>query len=87
VKAPKPKKESSVEANGSPARSVSSSEKEERVEAGAPPADECPEQPKKSEDVVAASPSRAGILSAAEPNKQVLGTSTFTREETEVGGS
>jgi hypothetical protein len=45
VKAPKPKKESSVEANGSPARSVSPSEKEEHVEAGAPPADESPEQP------------------------------------------
>jgi hypothetical protein len=46
-------------------------EKEQRVEAGAPPA----------EDVVAAA------VSAAEPTKQELGTSSSTTTETEIGGS
>jgi hypothetical protein len=60
---------------------VSAAEKEERVEAGAPPADELPD-PKKTEDVVAA------VVSTAEPNKQALGTSaSTTEEETEIGGS
>ncbi len=57
-------------------------EKEARVEAGAPPSDQTPEAQKESEEVVAA----AG--SAAEPDKQALGTSASTTEETpEVGGS
>ncbi|HEX4638928.1 MAG TPA: hypothetical protein VH170_05520 [Chthoniobacterales bacterium] len=56
-------------------------DKEARVEAGAPSAEELPASAEKSEDVVAAT------LSAAEPDKQVLGTSTSTTEETEIGGS
>ena len=61
-------------------------EKEERVEAGAPPAEE-PTGPKELEDVVAAGPSRTGIMSSAEPNKQALGTSASTTEDEEIGGS
>jgi hypothetical protein len=56
--------------------------KEERVEAGAPPADESVEAPKESESVVAA------VVSTAEPEKQALETSaSTTEEETEIGGS
>ena len=57
-------------------------EKEERVEAGAPPAEEEVKVSEKSEDVVAAA------VSAAEPDKQELGTSSSTTaEEAEIGGS
>jgi len=47
-------------------------EKEQRVEAGAPPTDE---------NVVAA------VVSTAEPDKQALGTSASTTEDAEIGGS
>ena len=72
------------------------SKPEAAVEAGAPPAKERagdgstesrptekeePTAPKEPEDVVAAA------VSAAEPDKQVLGTSTSTTEEAEIGGS
>jgi hypothetical protein len=61
---------------------VPGAEKEERVEAGAPPANESVvEAPKESENVVAA------VVSTAEPNKQALETSASTTEETEIGGS
>jgi hypothetical protein len=64
------------------AAGVSPAEKEERVEAGAPPADESVEAPKESESVVAA------VVSTAEPEKQALETSaSTTEEETEIGGS
>jgi hypothetical protein len=55
-------------------------EKEERVEAGAPPAEESTKA-KEPEIVVAAT------VSAAEANKQELGTSSSTIEESEIGGS
>jgi hypothetical protein len=93
-------KEETVEAAGSAAdekenteAGVSAAEKEERVEAGAPASPESGEggpavgessvPPKETEDVVAAA------VSAAEPNKQALGTSasTTTQEESEIGGS
>ena len=62
-------------------------EKEERVEAGAPPAEESTKA-KEPEIVVAAGPSRTGIVSAAELDKQELGTSSSTTaEEAEIGGS
>ena len=61
---------------------VPGAEKEERVEAGAPPANESVvEAPKESENVEAA------VVSTAEPNKQALETSASTTEETEIGGS
>jgi hypothetical protein len=61
---------------------VPAAEKEQRVEAGAPPADELPEESRKTDDVVAA------VVSTAEPEKQALETSASTaEEETEIGGS
>ena len=83
---PKEKEGSSVEAGVSPAEEkegaepeMSAAEKEARVEAGAPPADELAE---KTENVVAA------VVSTAEPNRQALGTSaSTTEEEAEIGGS
>jgi hypothetical protein len=62
---------------------VSAAEKEQRVEAGAPPADELPEAPKKSEDVVAA------VVSTTEPEKHASAAAdaSTTEEETEIGGS
>jgi hypothetical protein len=57
-------------------------EKEARVEAGAPPAEEPNEVPKESEDVVAA------VVSTAEPDKKELGASSSTTEDpSEIGGS
>jgi len=62
---------------------VPAAEKEERVEAGAPPADESVEAPKESESVVAA------VVSTAEPEKQASAAadSSTTEEKTEIGGS
>jgi hypothetical protein len=61
---------------------VSAAEKEQRVEAGAPLADELPEESRKTDDVAAA------VVSTAEPEKQALETSASTaEEETEIGGS
>ena len=62
---------------------MSAAEKEQRVEAGAPPADEpVVEAPKESKGVVAA------VVSTAEPSKQALETSASTTEdEAEIGGS
>ena len=96
---PKEKEESSVETGVSPANETTAvaempaAEKEERVEAGAPaspesngggpPASESSVAPKETEDVVAAA------VSAAESDKQALGTSASTtiQEESEIGGS
>src|SRR5439155_18074206 len=57
-------------------------EKEQRVEAGAPPTDELPETEKKPEDVVAA------VGSTAEPEKQAAAAAnaSTTEEPTEIGG-
>jgi hypothetical protein len=68
---------------------ASAAEKEQRVEAGAPPADELPATSEETKDNVAAGPSRTGVISTAEPNKQALETnaSTTTQEESEMGGS
>jgi hypothetical protein len=81
---------------------MSAAEKEERVEAGAPPADEketveagvppaneSVAPPKETEDVLAAGPSGTGILSAAEPNEQTsAAANTSTNQEvSEIGGS
>ena len=68
---------------------AAAAEKEQRVEAGAPPADELPEMGKKPEDVVAAGPSRTGGISTAEPSKQAAAAAdaSTTEEETEIGGS
>jgi len=69
---------------------VPAAEKEERVEAGAPPADESVEAPKESEDVVTA------VVSTAEPEKPAVAAATAevgstesrpAEEETEIGGS
>ena len=70
-------KEETVEAAGSAA------EKEQRVEAGAPPAEEPAEDSKKTEHVVAAA------VSTAEPEKQAsaVADASTTEEETEIGGS
>jgi hypothetical protein len=69
----KPKEEKTETANAKDNADAAASavDKEARVEAGAPPAD----------DVVAAA------VSAAEPNEQELGTSSSTTEEAEIGGS
>jgi nucleotide-binding universal stress UspA family protein len=67
-------KQESVEAAVSAAE-----EKGQRVEAGAPPAEESPATAEKFEDVVAAGAGRTGIMSADEPNKQT--------EDEEIGGS
>ena len=72
---------------------MSAAEKEARVEAGAPPADEEPaeaavsaanesnETSKETKEVVAA------VVSTAEPDTQALETSASTTEEAEIGGS
>jgi hypothetical protein len=84
----KPKENVEATANESPEESdgveaaVSAAEKEQRVEAGAPPADEPAEAPKESKGVVAA------VVSTAEPEKQAPETSaSATEEEMEIGGS
>jgi len=57
-------------------------EKEERVEAGAPPANESVEAPKESESVVAA------VVATAEPERQASAAAdASTTEPTEIGGS
>src|SRR5438874_1229554 len=70
-------KEETVEAAGSAA------EKEQRVEAGAPPAEEPAEDSKKTEHVVAA------VVSTAQPEKQAsaVADASTPEEETEIGGS
>ncbi len=61
---------------------VPAAEKEERVEAGAPPANESVEASKESESVVAA------VVSTAEPERQASAGGDASRtEETEIGGS
>ncbi len=61
---------------------VPAAEKEERVEAGAPPANESVEASKESESVVAA------VVSTAEPERQAsAGADASRTEETEIGGS
>jgi hypothetical protein len=83
---PKEKEETLVEAGVSPAKekenldaAASAADKEARVEAGAPPADELPRPPKESKDVVAAA------VSAAEPEKQA--SAAADTSEIEIGGS
>ncbi len=58
-------------------------DKEARVEAGAPPAENTPQKP---DDVVAAGRSRTGTVSTAEPDKQASAAADAS-EETEIGGS
>ncbi len=61
---------------------IPAAEKEERVEAGAPPANESIEAPKESESVIAA------VVSTAEPERQASAAAdASTTEETEIGGS
>jgi hypothetical protein len=93
-------KEESVVANASPARTVSlakdaatvtsAREKEQRVETGAPPADESAEISKEAEGVVAAGSGRTDVISTAESNEQASAAaeaSTIAQEEIEIGGS
>jgi hypothetical protein len=68
---------------------VPAAEKEERVEAGAPPANESVEAPKETENVVAAVVSTVGPekQAVAATTQEVGSTESRPTEETEIGGS